>query len=208
MPLKTIEWRDDAAVIVDQTLLPVEQLVYLRVETIEHMWEAIKRLQVRGAPAIGIAAAFGLYLGARTAPTPRPRLRFCEFFPRKSRAPCLLPAHRGQPVLGAEAHAGRCDAGRNASWATVAAVKEGLFDEARESRGDRECAADRGARLHRSLGGKKRSDPLQCGRPRHLRVRHRSRAGLCGSPKKATRSMCLQTRPGGSCRERGSPPSS
>jgi methylthioribose-1-phosphate isomerase len=64
--LKTIEWLDNAAVIVDQTLLPTE-LVYRRIEQIETMRDAIKQLQVRGAPAIGIAGAFGVYLGIRGA---------------------------------------------------------------------------------------------------------------------------------------------
>jgi methylthioribose-1-phosphate isomerase len=64
--LKTIEWQENAAVIIDQTLLPTE-LAYLKIESIEAMWEAIKTLRVRGAPAIGIAAAFGVFLGIRTA---------------------------------------------------------------------------------------------------------------------------------------------
>jgi methylthioribose-1-phosphate isomerase len=67
MTLKTIQWLDNAVLIVDQTLLPSE-LVYERIETVESMWDAIRRLKVRGAPAIGIAAAFGLYLGVRSLP--------------------------------------------------------------------------------------------------------------------------------------------
>jgi methylthioribose-1-phosphate isomerase len=62
--LKTIDWIDDAVKIVDQTRLPLE-LVYERIERIEAMYDAIKRLKVRGAPAIGVAAAFGVYLGVR-----------------------------------------------------------------------------------------------------------------------------------------------
>jgi methylthioribose-1-phosphate isomerase len=67
MTLKTIQWLDNAVLIVDQTLLPSE-LAYERIETIESMRDAIQRLKIRGAPAIGIAAAFGLYLGARALP--------------------------------------------------------------------------------------------------------------------------------------------
>lgn len=63
--LKTIEWTGDAARIVDQTMLPT-QLAYEDVKTIEAMWDAIRVLKIRGAPAIGIAAAFGLYLGVRS----------------------------------------------------------------------------------------------------------------------------------------------
>jgi methylthioribose-1-phosphate isomerase len=64
MLVKTIEWIDDAARIIDQTLLPTE-LQYLDIVDVQTMWEAIKVLRVRGAPAIGIAAAFGLYLAVR-----------------------------------------------------------------------------------------------------------------------------------------------
>ncbi|WCK55647.1 S-methyl-5-thioribose-1-phosphate isomerase [Aneurinibacillus sp. Ricciae_BoGa-3] len=60
-----VEWRDDTVRLLDQTQLP-EKTTYLSLSTIEQVWEAIRFLQVRGAPAIGIAAAYGLYLGART----------------------------------------------------------------------------------------------------------------------------------------------
>ncbi len=62
--LKTIEWMNTGVRIVDQTRLPTA-LVYEDITTIEEMWDAIKVLKVRGAPAIGIAAAYGLYLGVR-----------------------------------------------------------------------------------------------------------------------------------------------
>lgn len=65
--LKTIEWVDDAIMLIDQTRLPVD-LVYERIETVEAMFQAIKILKVRGAPAIGIAAAFGLYIAIRPFP--------------------------------------------------------------------------------------------------------------------------------------------
>jgi methylthioribose-1-phosphate isomerase len=65
--LKTIEWVDGAARIIDQTRLPSE-LVYIDIRTSEQMYEAIKMLRVRGAPAIGIAAAFGIYCGISAFP--------------------------------------------------------------------------------------------------------------------------------------------
>lgn len=49
--------------LIDQTKLPA-QLDIVEITTAEQMWDAIKRLVVRGAPAIGLAAAFGVYLGA------------------------------------------------------------------------------------------------------------------------------------------------
>jgi len=62
--METIFWEDGAPVILDQTLLPARE-DYLRIETVEAMAEAICRLRVRGAPLIGVAAAYGMALSAR-----------------------------------------------------------------------------------------------------------------------------------------------
>lgn len=56
-----------AVEIIDQTLLPNE-VRFLRLESAESLYEAIFKLRVRGAPAIGIAAAFGMYVLARQVP--------------------------------------------------------------------------------------------------------------------------------------------
>lgn len=64
--LITIEWKNDALVLLDQTLLP-NQIVYEEFRTAEGVWDAIKVMKVRGAPAIGVAAAYGLYLGIKEA---------------------------------------------------------------------------------------------------------------------------------------------
>ena len=55
---------EGALVLLDQTKLPNE-IKILRLKNLEEIWQAIYKLQVRGAPAIGIAAAFGLYLAAK-----------------------------------------------------------------------------------------------------------------------------------------------
>ncbi|MEK6799455.1 MAG: S-methyl-5-thioribose-1-phosphate isomerase [Planctomycetota bacterium] len=68
---KTIEWLggiDGWVAMIDQTRLPAK-LVMLEVHDVETMWHAIQRLSVRGAPAIGIAAAMGAVLGVRNAGT-------------------------------------------------------------------------------------------------------------------------------------------
>ncbi|HTU03202.1 MAG TPA: S-methyl-5-thioribose-1-phosphate isomerase [Candidatus Sulfotelmatobacter sp.] len=62
---ETITWVEGKVRLIDQTRLPAEE-VYLDCQTVEEVAEAIRRLQVRGAPAIGIAAAMGLALGAST----------------------------------------------------------------------------------------------------------------------------------------------
>lgn len=63
---ETVALEDDgnALVIIDQTKLPYEtKLLHLTEQ--KEIWEAIYLLQVRGAPAIGVAAAFGIYLAAK-----------------------------------------------------------------------------------------------------------------------------------------------
>lgn len=64
MYIKTIEWRNDKIRIIDQTKLPLK-LVYLDIKDIKILWQAIKQLKVRGAPALGAASALGLYLGIK-----------------------------------------------------------------------------------------------------------------------------------------------
>lgn len=63
MGFRTVDWEDGKVVILDQTLLPARE-AYPRIETEEELAEAIRSLKVRGAPAIGIAAAFGAALAA------------------------------------------------------------------------------------------------------------------------------------------------
>jgi len=64
MPFRTIEWRDNAVIMIDQTRLPGEE-VYNTYEDFKSVAEAIKGMIIRGAPAIGVAAAMGIALGAR-----------------------------------------------------------------------------------------------------------------------------------------------
>jgi len=66
--LQSVIWRGDKLDLLDQRLLP-EEIVYLPLTTSEDVWEAIRHLKVRGAPAIGIAAAYGVVLGSRDAAT-------------------------------------------------------------------------------------------------------------------------------------------
>src|SRR5438552_3026108 len=64
---RAVEWvggSDGFLRLLDQTRLPTE-LVYHECRSLEEVWEAIRVLRVRGAPAIGVAAAFGLVLWAQ-----------------------------------------------------------------------------------------------------------------------------------------------
>lgn len=59
-----LEEEKSQLVILDQTALP-NRTSYLELETVDDVWEAIYKLQVRGAPAIGIAGAYGAYIGVK-----------------------------------------------------------------------------------------------------------------------------------------------
>lgn len=62
----TVEWTSGGTVrLLDQTRLPTEE-IYVECRTLEEVADAIRTMKVRGAPAIGVAAAMGLALGART----------------------------------------------------------------------------------------------------------------------------------------------
>jgi len=65
---RNIQWVGDAGTgllrLLDQTVLPNE-VAYLDCKDVQSVWDAIKRLSVRGAPAIGVAAAFGCVIGAQ-----------------------------------------------------------------------------------------------------------------------------------------------
>jgi methylthioribose-1-phosphate isomerase len=60
--LPTIEWKEGKIIMVDQRLLPTEE-IYHKFENYEQVAEAIETMIIRGAPAIGIAAAMGIALG-------------------------------------------------------------------------------------------------------------------------------------------------
>ena len=62
--IKTVEWTNEGVRMIDQRLLPTEEK-YLMLRSYEEVAEAIKKMVVRGAPAIGISAAMGLALGAK-----------------------------------------------------------------------------------------------------------------------------------------------
>ncbi len=64
MSIPTMEWKNNRLRIIDQTKLPL-QLIYIDCCNVKSVWDAIKALKVRGAPAIGIAAAFGVVLGIK-----------------------------------------------------------------------------------------------------------------------------------------------
>ena len=61
---QTIRWNAGALYLLDQTKLPLE-VIEEKQESVEQVWESIKQLKVRGAPAIGVAGAYGLLVALR-----------------------------------------------------------------------------------------------------------------------------------------------
>jgi methylthioribose-1-phosphate isomerase len=81
--IRTIEWTDSAVVMLDQRLLPAQE-VYVSCADYREVAEAIRSMVIRGAPAIGVAAAMGVALGVKSADVPTPEAldlhfqRVCE----------------------------------------------------------------------------------------------------------------------------------
>jgi len=103
-PFRTIEWKGDHVRLLDQTLLPLQEK-YIEIRTVADMCDAIKRLAVRGAPAIGVATAMGIALGVLEAPEADPE----AFDARFNDVCCRITATR--PTA------------RNLSWAVERMVK-------------------------------------------------------------------------------------
>ena len=64
MGIKTLEWKKGKLYLLDQTKLPLKE-AYVACSTYQEAAQAIQKMVVRGAPAIGVAAAFGMVLGIR-----------------------------------------------------------------------------------------------------------------------------------------------
>lgn len=64
--IETIRWRNGRVELIDQTLLP-GKVEYIECNSAEDIWYAIKKMNIRGAPAIGIAGAYGVYLGIKNS---------------------------------------------------------------------------------------------------------------------------------------------
>src|SRR5215469_17996824 len=64
--IQTLEWTDKGVRFIDQTKLPTEE-VYVTCQTHEQVADVIRNMVVRGAPAIGVAAAMGVALGVKNS---------------------------------------------------------------------------------------------------------------------------------------------
>jgi methylthioribose-1-phosphate isomerase len=115
--MRTIDWVDGAVEIVDQTALP-EEVRVLRLTTVPELVAAIQSLAVRGAPALGVAGAFGVVLAARShAGDPQ------------ALADAVRHVERARPTAvnlarGAQRAAGRLAGGADAVLAEACAIRD------------------------------------------------------------------------------------
>ena len=83
--LPTIAWKDDKVIMIDQRKLPLEE-IYVECRDEDQVAEAIEKMVIRGAPAIGVAAAFGVALGvSRVAPDENLEWKFNQVCRRLAR---------------------------------------------------------------------------------------------------------------------------
>jgi methylthioribose-1-phosphate isomerase len=135
----TVHWSRGAVELIDQTRLP-HDLETLRIETVESMVAAIKRLSVRGAPAIGVAGAFGVVLAMMEAdPVTKPGEfgRLLQAL-RDARPTAVNLAHRVDQVASV------IGGGVDAALAEAEAIRA---DEIRASRAMGDLGADVTAEL-------------------------------------------------------------
>jgi methylthioribose-1-phosphate isomerase len=127
--LETIAWTGSVVRLLDQTRLPCET-VYVEIRDERQMWDAIKRLVVRGAPAIGVAAAFGLYLGVRNEGLHGEHL--AGFFNRLDEVGAYLKSSRPTAVNLAWAvdRVTRIAQAGHGCQSTLAQIKQRMLDEA------------------------------------------------------------------------------
>ena len=203
--VRTVVWEDGAVVMIDQRRLPPEE-VYLRCRDHHEVAAGIRDMAIRGAPAIGVAAAFGIALGVRPLdrgrPCPAARAR------RASARSCASTRPTAVNLFWAieRMRAGSTrDEGRGGP-----VLRDALLEEAqRDPRRGRGRLPPHG-RPGRGPGpaGRAHPHPLQRGRPGHRGLRDGpGRGALRGGPR-ARSGTSSPTRPARTCRGRGSPPGS
>lgn len=137
--IRTVYWEDDSVVMIDQKALPLEER-YIACRDYREVIAAIKDLTVRGAPAIGVAAALGIALGCLRSPAADVRAlqddfdRICDEFSRsRPTARNLFWAIERMRAYFASSRQG---------WDSVEAIKAALVEEAARI-ADEDVAANR-----------------------------------------------------------------
>lgn len=124
--MQTIQWHNGKVRFIDQTKLP-QRLVYIETRDVKALWRAIRTLQVRGAPVIGVAVAFGVVLGVRGV---APRASYRDFKRKLDKVIAYLASARPTAInLFWALDRMNKVVGRNKREA-VSAIKEALLNEA------------------------------------------------------------------------------
>jgi methylthioribose-1-phosphate isomerase len=142
--MKPVEWLDNKIKIIDQTQLP-GKLAYLEFRNYTDVVAAIKEMKVRGAPAIGVAAAYGIALGAQTIKTEN-KAKFLSQFDKilKSFAaarPTAVNLFRAIDRMKKAAE----------TSGDVPKIKQALIDKAKRIHAEEEAATRRLSRLGAGL---------------------------------------------------------
>lgn len=138
LDLAPVKFEGGKVLILDQTLLPGRE-VYIEMKTKEDVWEAIQKLRVRGAPAIGVAAAYGMYVAACGLP-PEAERDMAVFGAELDKAADYLISARPTAVNLAWAVRRMMRVFRAAAPDTAENARRTLFDEAERIRTEDEAA--------------------------------------------------------------------
>ncbi len=141
--MKPIKWLDNKIKIVDQTQLP-GKLVFVELRSYAEVVAAIKVLKVRGAPAVGVAAAYGIALGARDIKAEN-KAKFL------SRLDKILQAFAASRPTAVNLFAAIDRMKQAAKVADFATIKQVLIDEAKAIHAGEEAATERLSQLGAGL---------------------------------------------------------
>ena len=161
---------------------------------------------VRGAPAIGVSAAYGIALGAKHTKAKTSR-RICPRVRPHLRPPRRHPPHRRQSLLGHRPHEGPLRQSARLRRNPRPGPGKAPRRSPRHVRGRHRRLQNHG-RIRRRLAAprRRRAHPLQRRSPRHLRLRNRSRRHPLRRRAGQAASTSSPTKPAPSCRARASPP--
>ena len=142
--MKTIEWLGNKLRIIDQTRLP-ETIVYAELSDYKQAVTAIREMKVRGAPAIGVAAAYGIALGAQNIQV-KDKAKFLSQFDQ------ILHAFSATRPTAANLFR-TIDRMKTVATTTddIPGVKQALIDEAKRIHAEEEAATERISRLGAEL---------------------------------------------------------
>jgi hypothetical protein len=169
--IPTLTWTPEGVRFIDQTKLPLEES-YVLATTYEQVADAIVTMVVRGAPAIGVSAAYGIALGAKHTKAGRPPLSLRRSSSASARA-WPHAAHGGESVLGHRPHEGLFRNLRAAAYPLAKSRSKSLPKPMPCMKKTLPPARPWAHSASAAAGGRRRADPLQRRRTGHLRLWNR-----------------------------------